>query len=252
MVAETFAVAWRRRADMPADADEVRPWLFGIARRCLANAARSTHRAGRLGMRLADSLAHASVADPSTLHENRAESRLVRAALEQLSTRRPRTRDADRLGRPDPRPGGQRPRPVGGHRSRPAAPGPHPAARRPAPPPHTSRRPTVITDRELDAQLAGAAGVHDAELPALPDDFLALVRADTATSGRARTGVGHRRPPARRRRTRRAHRGTAAPPPSRADGRPARRPGGARRRRGLDDGRRRRPVRPHRDAARSA
>jgi hypothetical protein len=33
----------------------------------------------------------------------------------------------------------------------------------------------VITDRELDAQLAGAAGVHDADLPALPEDFLTLL-----------------------------------------------------------------------------
>ena len=40
VVAETFAVAWRRRSVMPEDADEIRPWLFGIARRCLANNAR--------------------------------------------------------------------------------------------------------------------------------------------------------------------------------------------------------------------
>src|SRR3954466_10742477 len=53
VVAETFATAWRRRAALPVDPDEVRPWLFGIARRCLANAARSTHRATRLGERLA-------------------------------------------------------------------------------------------------------------------------------------------------------------------------------------------------------
>jgi RNA polymerase sigma factor (sigma-70 family) len=85
VVAETFAVAWRRRADMPADAQEVRPWLFGISRRCLANTARSTHRAGRLGQRLADSFVDASVPDPSTLHEHRAQSRLVLEALGQLS-----------------------------------------------------------------------------------------------------------------------------------------------------------------------
>ena len=85
VVAETFAVAWRRRSDMPVDPEEVRPWLFGIARRCLANAVRSTHRAGRLGARLAASFDDASVPDPSTLHENRAESRRVHEALEQLS-----------------------------------------------------------------------------------------------------------------------------------------------------------------------
>jgi len=85
VVAETFAIAWRRRTDMPVEPEEVRPWLFGIARRCLANAVRSTTRARRLGQRLADSLTDAAVPDPSTLHENRAESRLVFQALERLS-----------------------------------------------------------------------------------------------------------------------------------------------------------------------
>lgn len=84
-VAETFAPAWRRRTDMPADPLEVRPWLFGIARRCLANATRSNARAGRLGSRLAASLTDAVIADPSTLHELRAESRQVREARGQLS-----------------------------------------------------------------------------------------------------------------------------------------------------------------------
>ena len=84
-VAETFATAWRRRADMPAEPPEIRPWLFGIARRCLANAARSSSRAGRLGARLAESFAHVVVPDPSTLHEHRAESREVHAALALLS-----------------------------------------------------------------------------------------------------------------------------------------------------------------------
>ena len=86
VVAETFATAWRRRTDLPASPDEVRPWLFGIARRCLANAARSTHRAGRLGQRLADSFTDGAVPDPSVLHEHRAESRLVHEALGRLSS----------------------------------------------------------------------------------------------------------------------------------------------------------------------
>lgn len=85
VVAETFAIAWRRRTELPGDPEEVRPWLFGIARRCLANTARSTARAGRLGARLADSLAGAAVPDPATVHENRADTWLVREALEQLS-----------------------------------------------------------------------------------------------------------------------------------------------------------------------
>lgn len=85
VVAETFATAWRRRADLPADPDEIRPWLFGIARRCLANAARSTQRAGRLGARLAETLADAAVPDPSTVHEHRLQSAGVIRALDQLS-----------------------------------------------------------------------------------------------------------------------------------------------------------------------
>ena len=34
----------------------------------------------------------------------------------------------------------------------------------------------MISDRELDAHLAGAAGIHDEDLPALPDAFLAQLR----------------------------------------------------------------------------
>ncbi|MGI8723131.1 MAG: hypothetical protein ACR2JG_12990 [Geodermatophilaceae bacterium] len=37
----------------------------------------------------------------------------------------------------------------------------------------------MITDRELDAQLVAAALVHDADLPALPEDFLAFLRSET-------------------------------------------------------------------------
>jgi RNA polymerase sigma factor (sigma-70 family) len=85
VVAETFATAWRRRAGLPADPEEVRPWLFGIARWCLANAIRSSHRAGRLGQRLADSFQEGAVPDPSTVHESRVDSRLVRQALDELA-----------------------------------------------------------------------------------------------------------------------------------------------------------------------
>ena len=85
VVAETLAIAWRRRSDIPGNPPEVRPWLFGIARLCLANAARTTSRADRLGQRLADALSDASVPDPSSLSERRAETRQPRDALGQLS-----------------------------------------------------------------------------------------------------------------------------------------------------------------------
>lgn len=50
VTAETFAVAWRRRGDLPADG--ARLWLFGVARRVLANHRRSLDRRERLHLRL--------------------------------------------------------------------------------------------------------------------------------------------------------------------------------------------------------
>jgi RNA polymerase sigma-70 factor, ECF subfamily len=41
VVADTFLVVWRRLEDVPADA---LPWLYGIARRVLANQRRSADR----------------------------------------------------------------------------------------------------------------------------------------------------------------------------------------------------------------
>lgn len=46
VVAETFVVAWRRWDDAPRD--HVRPWLYGIARRILANQRRGRARQKRL------------------------------------------------------------------------------------------------------------------------------------------------------------------------------------------------------------
>ena len=48
--AETFAVAWRRRSDMPADREL--PWLYGVARRVLANQRRSARRRNDATVRL--------------------------------------------------------------------------------------------------------------------------------------------------------------------------------------------------------
>ncbi len=45
--AETFAVAWRRRADVPAG-DRALPWLYGVARRVLSHQRRSAARFRRL------------------------------------------------------------------------------------------------------------------------------------------------------------------------------------------------------------
>lgn len=50
-VADTFTVAWRRLVDVPPG-HETRLWLFGTARRVLANQHRTGHRDDRLRLRL--------------------------------------------------------------------------------------------------------------------------------------------------------------------------------------------------------
>lgn len=44
LLSETFVIAWRRSDRMPADPEQLRMWLFGVARRVLADAARGTVR----------------------------------------------------------------------------------------------------------------------------------------------------------------------------------------------------------------
>ena len=53
VVAETFTVAWRRLEDVP-DGEQARPWLYGVARRVLANQRRGIERRRRLQDRLQD------------------------------------------------------------------------------------------------------------------------------------------------------------------------------------------------------
>jgi RNA polymerase sigma factor (sigma-70 family) len=61
VVAETMLVAWRRIDDVPAG-DEAVLWLYGVARRVLANRRRSADRRDRLGERLRREVRR--VADP--------------------------------------------------------------------------------------------------------------------------------------------------------------------------------------------
>lgn len=56
VLAETFLVAWRRLDDAPAG-DLSRPWLYGVARRVLANHRRGERRRGQLAERLRQELA---------------------------------------------------------------------------------------------------------------------------------------------------------------------------------------------------
>ncbi len=51
VVAETFTTAWRRMDDVPSGV-EARPWLYGVARRVLANQRRSERRRSALEQRL--------------------------------------------------------------------------------------------------------------------------------------------------------------------------------------------------------
>jgi len=52
VVSETFTVAWRRFDDLPSE-DRWLPWLYGVARRVLANQRRSAARQDQLADRLA-------------------------------------------------------------------------------------------------------------------------------------------------------------------------------------------------------
>lgn len=72
VIAETFATLWRRFDRCP-QGDELRPWLFGVARRVIANQRRSGHRRSALAERLAANV------DPAPLPPDDAPSELARA-----------------------------------------------------------------------------------------------------------------------------------------------------------------------------
>jgi len=63
VVAETFAVAWRRRAELP-DGRHTRLWLFGVARYVLANQQRAETRRRRLRARLVSGRVDGTLAGP--------------------------------------------------------------------------------------------------------------------------------------------------------------------------------------------
>jgi RNA polymerase sigma-70 factor, ECF subfamily len=79
VVAETFLVAWRRLDDVPADA---LPWLYGVARRVLANQRRSADRSAALGERLASTAPPAPQPDTG---DSTADAEILRVALGRLS-----------------------------------------------------------------------------------------------------------------------------------------------------------------------
>jgi RNA polymerase sigma-70 factor (ECF subfamily) len=84
IVADTLLVAWRRRADLPAGADAI-PWLYGVARRVLANQRRGRGRRRRLE-RVLEPLARGE-AGPEHAAEVAEAARALVAASRRLSDR---------------------------------------------------------------------------------------------------------------------------------------------------------------------
>jgi RNA polymerase sigma factor (sigma-70 family) len=86
IVAETFTVAWRRIDDVP-DTDVALPWLYGVARRVLANQRRGGRRRADLSARLRTNSAAPVELEAEVLAAD--DRRIVLAALARL-------READR------------------------------------------------------------------------------------------------------------------------------------------------------------
>lgn len=79
VASETFAVAWRRRDDLPVG-DDARLWLYGVARKVIANQRRSTSRLHRLREKVGASIVVAPhVADPADVAVARSDGALRRA-----------------------------------------------------------------------------------------------------------------------------------------------------------------------------
>lgn len=76
LTTEVFLVAWRRRAELPA---EPLPWLYGVARKVLANHHRAGERRAALAVRAA---AHAEAAAPDLAEAVGLRADLARALAE--------------------------------------------------------------------------------------------------------------------------------------------------------------------------
>ena len=91
VVAETFAIAWRRLEDIPGGVREV-PWLLAVARKVIANRLRGTTSQNTVVERLARKLVL------STSGEGRSGSWTTRGACRGQSPLRRRSRDLDARG----------------------------------------------------------------------------------------------------------------------------------------------------------
>lgn len=80
-VAEVFVVAWRKRSSAPSG-DEVRLWLFGVARNVVRNMTRSETRRRRLGRKVSTlGPEHAEASDIPVVR-NAEEQELLRAVAD--------------------------------------------------------------------------------------------------------------------------------------------------------------------------
>ena len=82
VVAETFLVAWRRLAAVPAEPGQAEPWLYAVARRVLANAERSRRRSQRVAERVWHESHDEQAPDPASAVSERAR---IAQALSQLN-----------------------------------------------------------------------------------------------------------------------------------------------------------------------
>ncbi len=82
VVADTFLVAWRRHDEIPGEPATL-PWLYGVARRVLANQRRSRERRSRLHDRLRAEFVEHAARDAHVEEDDRFQR--VAAALESLS-----------------------------------------------------------------------------------------------------------------------------------------------------------------------
>jgi RNA polymerase sigma factor (sigma-70 family) len=80
VVADTFLVLWRRLEDAPRQDEEIPLWLYGIARRVLANRHRARQRQERVAQRFADLLAEGPALEDVAAHRRNAR-RLLEALL---------------------------------------------------------------------------------------------------------------------------------------------------------------------------
>ena len=81
VVADTFTIAWRRLGEVP-EGDAALPWLYGVARRVLANQRRGNQRRALLSARLRDHVSVAGGVEAQVVAGD--ERRTVLAALSRL------------------------------------------------------------------------------------------------------------------------------------------------------------------------